>query len=390
VLDPCPAAAGPAPRETPARAYGSLRTASVPTPALVHDYLLVLRGAERVFAEMATIWPDAPIHTLLYDAEGTEHRFSDRTISTSYLQRLRAQQGGFRRLLPLYPHAAGRLRTVEAPLIVSSSSAFAHGVPVGEGAVHVCYCHSPFRYVWHERSRGLAEVPAPLRPALRAALAGIRHWDRGATEHVTHFIANSQLTRRRIERFWGREATVIHPPVEIDRFRVGPREDYALIVGELVGHKRTELGLEAARRAGLPVKVVGSGPREQQLRAAFADSAEFLGRVDDDTLSELYAGARVVLVPNVEEFGIVAVEAQAAGRPVVAARGGGAVETVVDGVTGVLVEPDDLQALTATLAAGEFDSFETDRIIVNAKRFGPRVFREAFEREVDEAWRWAA
>jgi hypothetical protein len=186
--------------------------------ALVHDYLLVLRGAERTFDAMARCWPDAPVHTLLYDAEATEGRFAGRDVRPSYLQHLRVRQDGFRRLLPLFPVAATHLDLSEADVVVSSSSAFAHGVRPRPDATHVCYCHSPFRYVWHERRRAADEFPAVLRTTGQVVLDRLRDWDVAASRRVSHYIANSKLTQDRIARYYGRESTVIHPQVVVERF----------------------------------------------------------------------------------------------------------------------------------------------------------------------------
>src|SRR5436305_6388433 len=208
--------------------------------ALVHDYLLVLRGAERTFAAMADVWPSAPIYTLLYDEEATQERFEEHPVVTSPLQRVGARQSGFRRLLPLLPLAARRLPLEDAKLVVSSSSAFAHGVKPSEDAVHVCYCHSPFRYAWHERGRALEEDPTPLRPAVDGLMGAIRRWDRQSTEGETHYIANSRITRQRIRELWGRDASIVHPPVAVERFQPDRPEDFFLFVGEVVRHKRLE------------------------------------------------------------------------------------------------------------------------------------------------------
>ncbi len=202
--------------------------------ALVHDYLLVMRGAERTFAAMADLYPQAPIFTLLYDENRMRERFAEHSVTTSPLQRLGVRQTNFRRLLPLYPLAIERLKLPPTDVVLSSSSAFAHGVRVPSGAVHVCYCHAPFRYAWYEQARALGEVPAPLRPLLRLQLARMRRWDLSASRRVDSYIANSQLTRERIKRFYGRDATVIHPPVETHRFAPGMAGDSLLVVSELV------------------------------------------------------------------------------------------------------------------------------------------------------------
>jgi glycosyltransferase involved in cell wall biosynthesis len=354
-------------------------------PALVHDYLLVLRGAERTFAVMSDIWPNAPVYTLLYDREGTENRFARHPVTASALQRTGVTQSGFRKLLPLFPMAVERMQLPECPVVVSSSSAFAHGVRPPRGAVHVCYCHTPFRYAWFERRRALSEVSPPARPALEGALAAIRRWDRKAARRVTRYVANSRQTQRRIQAIYGRAADVVHPPVEVERFRLGDPDDYFLAVTELVPHKRIELAAQAAAEAGQRLKVVGGGPELPRLREKYRSAVEFLGRVQDDELVELYSHARALVLPSVEEFGIAAVEAQAAGRPVIAAAAGGALETVEAGVSGQFVAPDDPIALKRTLRSfdpGDFDSGEIRR---HAERFSTRAFREHFAQQVLEA-----
>lgn len=353
--------------------------------ALVHDYLLVMRGAERTFAAMADCWPGADIYTLLYDPQGTNHRFAGRRVTASYLQRAGLRQHNFRRALPLYPRAVESLALQGHQVVVSSSSAFAHGARCAPDAVHVCYCHSPFRYVWHERTRACSEMPSLMRPAMGRVLDRVREWDRAAAGRVTRYIANSQSTRQRIHEFYGRESTVIHPPVDVDRFTIREPSDYALMVTELVRHKRVDVALEAARRAGHRIKVVGTGPELAALRQRYGDSAEFLGRVPDQQLDRLYAEARVFVMTNVEEFGIAAVEAQAAGRPVLAAAAGGALETVIAGKTGVLVPQGDIGAFAEALHYTDFDRFSPPAAQENASRFSISTFRRRLRSEVDRA-----
>jgi glycosyltransferase involved in cell wall biosynthesis len=349
-------------------------TAASERVTLAHDYLLVMRGAERVFAVIAAIYPRAPIFTLLYDAEGTDQRFAGRDVTTSALQRLGVGQSSFRRLLPLYPFAVERLRPPACDVVLSSSSAFAHGIHIPEGAIHVCYCHAPFRYAWYEQARALSEAPSVLRPLLRAQLGWMRRWDLAASRRVDAYIANSELTRERIRRFYGREATVIHPPVETHRFRPGVPGDSLLVVSEIVRHKRVQVALEAARRAGAPIRIVGSGPDYAALAAAYPE-AEFVGRASDDELAGLYASARAVIVPSMEEFGITAVEAQAAGRPVIAAAAGGALETVIDGQTGRLAVLDDVDSFAGAIANIDELPFDPARAVENAERFSVAAFR---------------
>ena len=352
-----------------------------PRVALAHDYLLVMRGAERTFAAMADLYRESPIFTLLYDERGTGGRFADRSITTSLLQRLGVRQRGFRRLLPLYPFAIERLRPAPCEAVVSSSSAFAHGIHVPEGAIHVCYCHAPFRYAWYEQARALAEAPLPLRPALRAQLSWMRRWDLAASRRVDSYIANSVLTQERIRRYYGLEAPVIHPPVETHRFSPGDPGDSLLVVSELVRHKRLDVALEAARRAGAPIQVVGSGPDYGALSEAYPE-ARFLGRAGDEEIARLYASARAVVVPSMEEFGITAVEAQAAGRPVIAAAAGGALETVLDGETGRLAALDDVDAFTRAIESIDELDFDPARAVENAERFSVEEFQRRLSAHV--------
>ena len=342
--------------------------------ALVHDYLLVMRGAERTFAAIADMYRQAPVFTLLYDERGTNDRFADHLVTTSPLQRLGASQSTFRRLLPLYPSAVGRLRLGPSDLVLSSSSAFAHGVRVPPGAVHVCYCYTPFRYAWYEEDRALGETPRLLRPLLRSQLGHIRRWDLAASRGVDDYIAISELSRERIRRYYGREATIIHPPVETERFSVGEPGESLLLVSEIVRHKRIQVALEAARRAHAPIRVVGSGPDHMALQEAYPE-VEFLGRVDDHELADLYSSARAVVVPSIEEFGITAVEAQAAGRPVIAAGAGGALETVLDRETGWLARPDSVESFVEAIDGIDELDFSAERAVRNAERFSVAVFQ---------------
>jgi glycosyltransferase involved in cell wall biosynthesis len=355
------------------------------TTGLVHDYLLVLRGAERSFAAMADRFPDAPLYTLLYDEAGTKGRFAAHSITTSYLQRLSIRQDGFRKLLPLFPSAVERLPVSDCDVVLSSSSAFAHGVSARPDAIHVCYCYTPLRYAWFEQERALADVSPPLRPLLRATLARCRSWDRRVSQRVTRYVAISELSRERIAKYLGRDAEVVYPPVEIGRFTPGQPEDYFLIVCELVRHKQVDVALEAARRAGVSVVVVGSGPDSERLSALYRDVARFVGRVEDEEIAALYARALAVLIPNVEEFGITAVEAQASGRPVLAADAGGARETVISGVTGMLFPPGNVDALAEAMREIDWTRFDSTRCRTQAERFSVGAFQDGIVEQLRRA-----
>lgn len=309
--------------------------------------------------------------------------FAGHPISTSYLQRLKPGQPGFRRLLPLFPRAAEMLPVRDHDLVISSSSAFAHGVRTKPSATHISYCHSPFRYAWHELSSTIERTHAPLRPLAYGLLRYMRRWDFAASRRVTHYIANSRLTQRRIQDYYRREATVVHPPVDVARFHRAPAEDFFLVVSEVLWHKRLEIALQAARLARKPLVVVGGGPDLKHLVARYDGShVTFTGRISDARLDDLYARARALVVPNVEEFGIAAVEAQASGRPVIAADGGGATETTIPGETSVLVPIGDVNALADAMRNTDFDRFSSDRIQAHAERFSTGEFKRRFMAEI--------
>jgi len=357
----------------------------VPRVALVHDFLIGVRGAERVFFEICDLYPEADVFSPIYDEAGTEGRLADRRVHTSFLQRLRPGRRTFRGLLPLYPAAIRSFDLSGYDLVISSSSAWAHAVRRGDQATHVCYCHNPFRYAWNERDRTLAERRDPLtRAALDAFLSRWRDWDRAAARRVDRYVTNSRATQARIAADFGRESTVVYPPVETHRFQPEPVGDHYVLLSALMSHKRIELAVEAFNRLALPLVVVGDGPEECRLRALAGPTIRFAGRVDDARAAHLLASAKAAVVTSVEEFGIAAVEAQAAGRPVLAAGAGGALETVVDGVTGRLWE-GGADELAAAVAGFDALAIDPEECVANARRFDRAAFRETFPCEVDAA-----
>ncbi len=352
--------------------------------ALVHDFLLDLRGAERVFAAMCDLWPEADVFTAVYDEAGTEGRFADRDVRTSFLQSLRPTASTFRPLLPLYPYAVESFDLGGYDLVISSSSAWAHGVIVDEQAVHVCYCYNPFRYAWSERETTLAGRPAIVRAGLRWVFNRWRQWDWIAAQRVDNYVACSGLTQRRIERYYGRRASIVHPPVETSRFEPGEVGDYFLVVSELMFHKRIEVAIEAFNRLRLPLLIVGDGPETRRLRRLAGPTVRFLGRVPDHRVAELMAGAKALVVTATEEFGIAAVEAQAAGRPVISLAAGGPRETIVEGRTGIFFERQDPEALAEAVAGFDPDDFDPTACVEQARRFDTARFREGIRRAVAE------
>lgn len=352
----------------------------------MHDFLVSMRGADRVFLEMCELWPEAELFTPVYDEAGTEGRFSHRTIHTSFLQKLRPSRRNFRALLPLYPAAVESFDLAAYDLVVSSSSAWAHAVICDERAVHVSYCHNPFRYAWNERNRALAERANPAtRAALRSFFRRWREWDWIAAQRVNSYITNSSTTQARIKTYFGRDASIVHPPVELDRFQPATPGEYYLVLSELVSHKRIDTAVRAFSELGLPLVVAGDGPDRRRLRSMAASNIRFLGRVPDEEAARLLAGCRAFLQTGVEEFGIAAVEAQAAGRPVIARRGGGALETVQEGITGYLWAGGAAE-LAEAVRSFHAESVDPAACVENAQRFDPQTFREALSQEVERAF----
>ncbi len=353
--------------------------------ALIHDFLLDLRGAERVFLELCELWPAADIFTTVYDEHGTEGRFALRAVHTSFLQRLRPSSRSFRALLPFYPAAVESLDLSAYDLVVSSSSAWAHAVLCEPHTVHVSYCHNPFRYAWNDRDQTLSRRRDPVtRALLREGFRRWRQWDWIAAQRVDRYLANSHVTQSRIGAYFGREARVVYPPVATHRFSPGPVGEHYAIVSELMAHKRIDVAIEAFNKLGLPLIVVGDGPQARELRRRAGPRITFTGRLSDPTVAQIMQGARALIQTSVEEFGIAAVEAQAAGRPVIARRGGGALETVIDGVTGSFWSG---QAAQLAQAVRGFDALAVDpqACAENASRFAVSSFRRRVLLEVQDA-----
>ncbi len=349
--------------------------------ALVHDWLTGMRGGERCLEVFCELFPNADLFTLLHVPGSVSPAIENRRITTSFIQRLPGAEERYRYLLPLFPWAIGRFDLRGYDLILSSSHCVAKGVRVPPGALHLCYCLTPMRYVWdlYDDYFGARAgvVPRLLMPPVASAL---RRWDRAAASRVHHFIAISRFVAERIERCYGRHAEVIYPPVDVQRFRLSedPGEFY-LVVSALTPYKRVDLAVEAANRLGVRLLVVGTGPEEARLRALAGPTVEFLGWRPDAEVAELYARCRALVFPPVEDFGIVPLEAMASGKPVIAFGQGGARETVVplddgpEAPTGIFFPEQTVESLTDAIR----------RFEANAHRFDPKALRaraEAFDR----------
>ncbi len=349
--------------------------------ALVHDWLTGMRGGERCLEVFCELFPGADLYTLLHVPGSVSPVIEARRVVTSFVQRLPAAARRYRHYLPLFPWAVERFDLRGYDLVLSTSHCVAKGARPPAGAVHVCYCFTPMRYVWDLYDEYFGPraglVTRALMPPVAAAL---RRWDRAASARVHHFVAISHHVARRIERCYGRPADVIHPPVDVQRYPLAEDEpeDFYLVVSALVPYKRIDLAIEAANRLRRRLLVVGTGPEAGRLRARAGPTVEFLGWRSDAEVADLYRRCRALLFPGLEDFGIVPLEAMAAGRPVVAFGAGGALETVIPPggdrpPTGVLFAEQTVEALAAAV----------ERLEAERHRFEPKALRAhagAFDR----------
>lgn len=316
--------------------------------AIVHEYLNQYGGAERVLQVLCAMMPNAPVYTTLYNRAMTGNVFDGREIRTSFLQRLPFSSRFHHVYSPLMPLAIEQFDTRQFDTVLSVSASFAKGILTVPETRHVCYCLTPPRFLWDDSQRFVQRFgyPFPIGFLAPLALSYLRVWDRHAAERVDEWVAISDCVRRRINKYYNKEATVIYPPVNVSKFSVSDEPGaYWLMVGRLVAYKNFDLAIRAFNRLGWPLKIVGSGVEERRLRAMAKSNIEFVGAVTDEQLAALYRGAHAVIFPQEEDFGIVPLEAMASGRPVIAYRGGGALETVIDRITGVFFDEQTEEAL---------------------------------------------
>jgi glycosyltransferase involved in cell wall biosynthesis len=357
--------------------------------ALVHDWLTGMRGGEKVLEVVAELFPDADLFTLFHRPGSVSPIIERRRIIRSFVQHLPMAARHYRRYLPLFPYAIERFNLASYDLVISSSHCVAKSVVTPARVRHICYCHSPMRYAWDQFDAyfGPARVGAfASRWIYRPVLAKLARWDAATEARPNRFLSNSQYVAGRIGRYYNRESTIVYPPVDTVFYHPAsaPRAGHFLVVSALVPYKRIEVAIAACGRVGADLRIVGDGPDRGRLEATAGGHVTFLGRQTDAEIRDEYRAATAVLLPGEEDFGIVPVEAQACGTPVVALGRGGALETVVDGETGVLFSEPTVDHLSAALARVTALSFDRSRVRQHAERFSRDRHVAAMRQAIDD------
>lgn len=358
--------------------------------AIVHDYLTQFGGAERVLKVLMDMFPHAPVYTLVHDARVTKGFLNQSRIRTSFLQKVPLARSKHRLFPLVMPLAVEQFNLAAYDLVISASHSFGKGVITKPETLHVSYCFTPLRYAWDDSHRYVREfgVPRVIRSLLPLALSYVRVWDALAADRVDHFVAISHFVAERIRKYYGRGAAVVYPPVDTETFRPAPSPGGRfLVVSRLLPYKRIDLAIEACNLLRLPLDVVGTGPEEERLRQLAGPTVRFLGFQPDAVTAPLYARARAFLFPQEEDFGITTLEAAAAGRPVVAFRGGGALETVVEDTTGVFVDQQDAGSLAAGIEKLLRQKWDAAVIRQHALQFSTERFQERFLGVLRSLWR---
>ncbi len=357
--------------------------------ALVHDYLVQYGGAERVLEACAEIWPYAPIYTLIYDQEAMRGKFTEKRIYTSFLQHWPLARRHHRLFPPLMPLAIEQFDFRQYDIVLSDSSSYAKGILTRPETLHISYVHTPMRYAWDDCQKYTEDFgfPKMIKRLVPFFMNPIRLWDKASADRVDMYVANSQFVKKRIAKYYRKEAVVIHPPVNIDRFYVAPRgerKEYFLMVGRLIAYKRHDIAIEACNRLGLPLKIIGRGPEYDRLRRLAGPTIEFLDRVSDEDLPRYYAECQAFIFPQEEDFGIVAQEAFASGRPIIAYHGGDIVEHLESGKMGEFFHAQTADSLATVLPKFDPDRYDGQYIRLQAERFDKEQFKAKIKNLVEE------
>jgi len=357
-----------------------------PKIALIHDHLVQDGGAEQVLKALNELYPQAPIFTLVADKKQTNSHFNDKIIKTSFLQKIPLGVRKYQWWLFLMPAAMENHNLMEYDVVISSASSFAKGVITKPGAIHICYCHTPTRYLWNDSHNYLRELKVNrlIKTILPMTLHKLRVWDRLAADRGDNFVANSQTVARRIKKNYNRDSQVIYPPAAINNFFISREpKKYFLAGGRLVPYKRFDLVVKAFSRLGIPLKLFGIGPEMKYLKKIAKPNVEFLGRVSDESKARLYANCLAYINPQEEDFGITAIEAMASGRPVIAYRRGGAMETIKAGETGEFFDEQIWEELADKILRFDENNYQPEKIREHAQQFSWQVFQRQIKDLVD-------
>ena len=346
--------------------------------AFVHEYLNQFGGAERMLLALCAVFPDAPIYTLFYDKNATGGVFANREVRTSFLQKIpfvKKHHRGFPLLMPL---AIEQFDFSDFDIVISISASFAKGIITKPHTKHICFCLTPPRFLWDDSHKFVEEFgyPAVIKNIIPPFISYLRIWDKEASYRVDEFWAISKFIKERIKKYYSSDSNLIYPPLDISKFYVSNDQgDYFLMVGRLVAYKRFDLGIKAFNKFGFSLKIAGVGPEFKKLRKMAKDNIEFLGSVSDDQLASLYSKTKALVFPQEEDFGIVPLEAMASGRPVIAFRSGGAIETIVEGKTGAFFDEQTVDSLAYAVKNFDASKFRSDECIKQAEKFDVAVFR---------------
>lgn len=355
--------------------------------ALVHDYLVQYGGAERVLESFCELYPYAPVYTLLYDKDAMHGKFSDKRIYTSFLQKLPFAKRQHRLFPPLMPSAIEQFDFSPYDIVLSDSSSFAKGIITPPHTTHICYMHTPMRYAWDDCQRYTQEFhfPSLIKKFVPFAMNAIRVWDRASADRPDKIVANSTFVADRIKKYYRRDADVIHPPVSTEKFFVSEKQEaYFLMVGRLIAYKRHDIVIRAFNKLKLPLKIIGRGPESGRLQRIAGPTIEFLGRASDAELAKYYSRCRAFLFPQEEDFGIVAIEALASGRPVIAYRGGDIPRHVTEGETGIFFDEQNVDAIVGAVQKFQGSRFDAQKIREASLKFDKKIFQENIKQYVEK------
>lgn len=355
--------------------------------AFVHDYLVQYGGAERVLECFTEIWPYAPIYTLIYDKEKTHRIFKGKRIYTSFLQNFPYSRKNHRIFPPLMPPAIEQFDLSKYDIVLSDSSSYAKGAITPPGTLHICYCHTPMRYAWDDCQKYIDEFGFPrfVKRFIPFLMNYIRVWDRVSADRPDEYIANSRFVAGRIKKYYKKESTVINPPIDTQKFRIGKTGDYFLMVGRLMTYKRFDIAVEAFNRLGWPLKIIGRGLEYKKLKKMAKPNIEFTGRLSEKDLFKTYANAKAFIFPQEEDFGLVAIEAMASGKPIIAFRGGDIVEHAGEGKEAVYFEEQTPESLIKALKKFNPDNFNPAAIREKALPFDKKLFKEKIKSYVESS-----